>query len=92
MPDDKIASRFPRVLENLRRLLGTVDELTLYDNSSSGTPYRVLARFESDVLVELSTALPAWTGSLGLPAFCNTHTRPIPGDPSRDPALSPDAN
>ncbi len=78
VPDDKIAGRYPRVLENLRRLLGAVDELVIYDNSSSETPYRVIARFESEKLLTLAEDLPAWTESLDLPSQVDDGTVRLP--------------
>lgn len=67
VPDDKLTARFPRVLENLRRLPGAVDDLTIYDNSSAEVPYRVLARFAGSQLVALSVSLPRWITDINLP-------------------------
>ena len=78
VPDDKLAARFPRVLENLRRLVGTVDDLTSYDNSSAEVPYRVLARFAGAQLVELSASLPPWFTQLNLTFRTTKKTLPLP--------------
>lgn len=75
VPDDRINSRYHRVLENLRRLLGEVDDLTLYDNSSSTEPYRILARLQGRHLMEVSDTLPAWTQGLELSLFRIATTR-----------------
>lgn len=78
VPDDKIRERFPRILENLHRLIGAVDVLVIYDNSSKDEPYRVLARFEGGDLIELSATLPAWIAFLGLPALATPATLSLP--------------
>lgn len=78
VPDDRIDRRYPRVLENLRRLLGEVDDLTLYDNSSSTEPYRILARFEGPRLIDVSAALPPWTHTLEVSRFHTATTRLLP--------------
>lgn len=78
VPDDKLAARFPRVLENLRRLVGAVDDLIIYDNSSAEVPYRVLARFAGAQLVELSASLPPWFTQLNLTFRTTKKTLPLP--------------
>ena len=66
VPDEKLAARYPRVMENLRRLLDVPDELVIYDNSSSAEPYRVIARLSRGVLLEIAAAIPEWTWFLDL--------------------------
>jgi predicted ABC-type ATPase len=78
VPDDKLAARFPRVLENLQRLLDVPDELVIYDNSSSETPYRVIARLNRGVLLEIADTIPDWALLLGLPARQTPQTRVLP--------------
>ncbi len=43
--DEKIAARFPRTLENLRRAIQFVPAVHIYDNSSAKDPYRLVAEF-----------------------------------------------
>lgn len=68
VPDEKIEARFPRILTNLKRLLGQVDELVIYDNSSAEKPFRLIARFLSHDLIELSQTIPTYLDFLNLPA------------------------
>lgn len=78
VPDEKIVGRFPRVIENLRRLLDVPHELTIYDNTSFETPFRIIAKLESGTLLEISRNLPAWTASLDLPTRQTSQTRLLP--------------
>ncbi len=78
VPDDKIAGRFQRVIENLRRLLDVPDELIIYDNTSSKTPFRVIAKLERGTLIEISSDLPDWVVSSNLIARQTAQTRILP--------------
>ncbi len=78
VPDDKIASRYPRVLENLRRLLDVPDELVIYDNSAFERPYRVIARLARGRLLEVVTDIPAWLRGLELAARITSETTRLP--------------
>jgi predicted ABC-type ATPase len=77
VPGEKIQERFPRILENLARLLGRVDDLTIYDNSSPREPYRIVARFSGENLTALSPVIPAWLGFLDLPSRATDDTSVI---------------
>lgn len=77
VPDEKIAARFPRVLANLARLLGEVDELVIYDNSSAEHPFRLIARFLGKDLIELTAAVPSYLDFLDLPERTNPSTQII---------------
>lgn len=78
VPDDKIDTRYRRVIENLLRLPEVCDELTVYDNSSSESPYRILARFENGSLVEIADPLPTWIAPLDLPVRRTVATALLP--------------
>lgn len=78
VPDEKIAGRFPRVIENLRRLLDVPDELIIYDNTSSATPFRVIAKLERGTLIEISSNLPDWVLASNLIARQTAQTRILP--------------
>jgi predicted ABC-type ATPase len=70
VPDAKLAARFPRVLDNLRAAVSTVDEAFLFDNSSYDEPYRLIALYERGKLVSRHPPLPSWTRRLpGLTAL-----------------------
>lgn len=74
VPDDKIDARYPRVLDNLQRMIGAVDELSIFDNSSRLAPYRLLARFQGAHLIALTADLPDWIAFLNLPSLATTTT------------------
>lgn len=60
VPDRKIAERFPRTFDNLRRAIAFVDQVYLFDNSSFDSPYRPIAICNSGRVVQLFPPLPAW--------------------------------
>jgi len=60
VPDDKLRERFPRSLDNLRKALAFVDHAFLFDNSSSDTPFRPVAIWESGNLHQTFQPVPAW--------------------------------
>lgn len=60
VPTDKLITRFPRTLENLRRSIRELPFVLVYDNDDLNDPYRQLAVFEVGHAVELADDLPAW--------------------------------
>ena len=66
------------MLENLRRLVGAVDDLISCDNSSAEVPDRVPDRFAGAQLVELSASLPPWLTQLNLTFRTTRKTLPLP--------------
>ncbi|MEK7374822.1 MAG: zeta toxin family protein [Thermodesulfobacteriota bacterium] len=60
VPDDKLRERFPRSFDNLRKALSFVDHAFLFDNSSSNTPFRPVAIWESGNLHQTFHLVPAW--------------------------------
>ena len=78
VPDDKIAARFPRVMENLRRVIPVASRLTIYDNSETARPHRPIAVFEDGKLISLSSEIPNWLQFLDLPALATSSTTPLP--------------
>ncbi|HUP60893.1 MAG TPA: AAA family ATPase [Thermoanaerobaculia bacterium] len=65
VPDEKIASRFPRVLANLARALPFVDHAFLFDNSSADEPFRFVAELRAGRIVKRGAARPRWWTSHG---------------------------
>ena len=65
VPDEKIASRFPRVLANLAKALPIVDHAFLFDNSSADKPYRFVAELRAGRIAKRGAARPRWWTSLG---------------------------
>lgn len=78
VPNEKIAARYPRVMANLARMIGKVDDLSIFDNSSRLQPYRLLARFIGPDLALLSAYLPEWIAFLDLPSLATPSTVTIP--------------
>jgi predicted ABC-type ATPase len=61
VPRDRIASRFKRSLENLKRAIPFVPTVELYDNSSADDPYRHIATSKAGTLTSRTAGrLPAW--------------------------------
>ena len=65
MPDEKIASRFPRVFANLSKALAFVDHAFLFDNSSADQPYRFVAELRGGRVVKRGPVRPRWWAALG---------------------------
>jgi predicted ABC-type ATPase len=64
VPDDKLRSRFPRTLGNLRAAILRLPHVLIYDNSDLNVPYRQVAVFENGRPVELREPAPEWLGVL----------------------------
>ena len=64
VPDDRLRSRFPRTLENLRRAIPIVDEVLLLDNSTLDDPYAFVARYQNGRMVEAGSRAHAWITGL----------------------------
>jgi predicted ABC-type ATPase len=60
VPTDKLAARFPRTLQNLRRAIREVPHVLVFDNSDLARPFRRVAAFESGKAPELNRPLPDW--------------------------------
>jgi predicted ABC-type ATPase len=64
IPDEKLRSRFPRTLANLRAAIALVDEAFVFDNSSAREPYRLVAVYEGGQLVSTSSPVPSWMSGM----------------------------
>lgn len=60
VPDDKLASRFPRTLANLQSAIRQLPNVLIYDNSDLNMPYRQVAVFEHGQLRQLCEPVPEW--------------------------------
>ena len=67
VPRDKLAERFPRILENLRKALVSLRNVRVYDNSSMKRPYRLVLKLQDGSAMELHSPTPDWLRPL-LPA------------------------
>jgi predicted ABC-type ATPase len=64
VPDEKIFSRFPRILANLKAAIKQVQHVLVYDNSDLSNPYRHLATFENDLLIVAAAPSAPWFADL----------------------------
>jgi predicted ABC-type ATPase len=60
VPTAKLATRFPRTLENLRKSIRTLPRVLVFDNSDLSDPYRRIAVFREGTADFLSDSLPVW--------------------------------
>ena len=67
VPPDKVRQRFPRILANLRKAVGQLPYVYIYDNSDLRTPYRRIAVYEEGLPAQLHPSPPAWLTKLRLP-------------------------
>jgi predicted ABC-type ATPase len=64
VPDDKVIQRIPRTLEHLRRSIPLLDELRVFDNSSSESPFRPVFSLCDGLLEPHMDPLPDWAAGL----------------------------
>jgi predicted ABC-type ATPase len=60
VPDDKLRSRFPRILVNLQSAIAQLPHVLIYDNSDLNAPYRQLAAFDHGRLRYVAETAPKW--------------------------------
>ncbi len=62
VPDDKIETRIPRLLENVRIAIPLCDQVRLLNNSSVGHPFEPVAtiRNQAGRQIEQQSPLPSW--------------------------------
>lgn len=64
VPDDKVNSRIPRVLKNIKETLPLCDHCYLLDNSSLDNPYKRIAQTYENKVVFCVPSLPYWAKEL----------------------------
>ncbi|TVS09858.1 MAG: hypothetical protein EA417_19735 [Gammaproteobacteria bacterium] len=64
VPPDKIVSRIPRTLENLRKTFPLCDQVHILDNSSATSPFERIAVLKGQAPVFLADPLPQWAREL----------------------------
>jgi predicted ABC-type ATPase len=57
---EKLVSRFPRILANLRRAIRELPRVWVFDNDDIGTPFREVAVFQNGRPIRLKSPLPGW--------------------------------
>ena len=60
VPAEKLATRFPRTLENLRKSIRTLPHVFVFDNKDLADPYRQVAILHNGEADFLSKSLPVW--------------------------------
>ena len=60
VPSEKLVSRYPRILVNLRAALRTLPHAWVFDNDDLRTPFRLVAVCECGELIEQHRPVPAW--------------------------------
>jgi predicted ABC-type ATPase len=60
VPPEKLMSRFPRTLANLKLAIRELSCVLVFDNDDLRTPFRQIAIFENGKPVNLADSLPAW--------------------------------
>ena len=63
VPSDKLAARYPRTLENLRRAIHELPLVLVFDNDDLAQPYRRVAEFANGGAVFLTDNPPDWLRS-----------------------------
>ena len=65
VPTDKLLSRYPRTLANLKSAIHELPHVLIFDNDDLSTPFRRVAVFEHGQQTFSQTLLPRWlTGML----------------------------
>lgn len=64
VPEDKVASRIPRTLQNLKIAIPLCDEVRLLDNSSVEEPYRQVLSINNGIIHKRVSTLPDWARNL----------------------------
>jgi predicted ABC-type ATPase len=57
---EKLQSRYPRTLENLKAAIRELPHVLVYDNDDLSIPYRLVAEFEGGRLITPAQPLPEW--------------------------------
>jgi predicted ABC-type ATPase len=60
VPDDKLWSRFPRTLDNLRASISRLPHVLIYENSDLSLPYRLVAALDHGGICHLQEPIPGW--------------------------------
>jgi len=60
VPTNKLKSRYPRTLANLRAAIPTLPRVLVFDNSDLAQPHRLLAVYENGTATQQAEPLPRW--------------------------------
>jgi predicted ABC-type ATPase len=60
VPTEKLETRYPRVLANLKAALREIPHVWVFDNDDLRSPYRLTAVYENGKPIQLHPPIPAW--------------------------------
>jgi predicted ABC-type ATPase len=60
VPSEKLLSRFPRILANLKAAIQTLPMVLVFDNADLATPFRKIAEFQRNKVTFLAKPSPRW--------------------------------
>jgi predicted ABC-type ATPase len=64
VPTEKLETRYPRILENLKNALREVLHVWVFDNGDLRYPFRLVAVCESGQAIRLHKPIPQWLASV----------------------------
>lgn len=64
VPDDKVETRIPRTLENIKTAIQLVDQAYLLDNSNSADPFKQVAFVKNHIAEFKVQPIPEWASFL----------------------------
>jgi predicted ABC-type ATPase len=67
VPEDRVRSRAPRVIDNIASALPLADEVFFLDNSSAEDPFRPVGRMRDGAMETSPTVEPEWLTSITSP-------------------------
>lgn len=63
VPSEKLATRFPRTMANLKAALEELPHVIIFDNDDLGTPFRLVAAVRNGRLIWSADPVPKWLRS-----------------------------
>jgi predicted ABC-type ATPase len=60
VPPEKLVTRFPRTIKNLKAAIKTLPIVLIFDNSELALPFRKIAEFRNAKSIFLSEQVPKW--------------------------------
>jgi predicted ABC-type ATPase len=75
VPAEKLRTRFPRILRNLKSAVRELPYLRVYDNDDLRLPYRLVAIFEGGNVQELHPPIPKWLASILPPRVAQSRSK-----------------
>ena len=64
VPDEKVASRIPRLLQNIKKTLPLCDQVRILNNSRIDGPFQQVAVIRNAQLIQQKKTLPNWANDL----------------------------